>query len=770
MKLIKRNLFLLIIAIYALSLLTACSDRRATGASKGIDSTLTGEYVSKISLQEPERALALIDTMEMKKTVSPYIINYLRFAVYYNGFSDYKMAYYYGQQALKDSIALQKNVKHHYRLLSTLAGIANSTHQYAQSIKYAKAAIEVARKNNKKEFEVVATEPLASSLINLGDLNGGFKLFAEGREVIMEALDNNPNFDIANSAYSFIGNYMSSLLRANRFEEAAKLIPDLQHINKIMEEIDVNMDGAVEFRQINTYGLLIEYYSKIGNKKEADKYLAEIMKSKLVGSLFVETILSEHYYNIKDLKNLAEVTKRIRQNVIATNDTISELFIENVLEYEKFIYKEQGNYREALAKAETIKNLQDSLSMRHNEEDGVRQAKIFEIQEKEREIANKNQQLSKQKNAIKMFALFLIIIGLLFTAMVIYNRKLNKRNKTIVNTINNIIEKQDELTRLRLGNKETNGNETQDNPEELRIIMAADLMRQNTGKNLSEIAHECGFSNTDSLCSKFEAKFGIAPLDYIKWSIKIGESEELKKEVMKKGTESERIKDNFIKNMSHEIRTPLNQINGFIQILTDPKSNLREEERNRFSNIVFEQTMYMTNMLNTFIEMSEYESDELSHDIKQEFIDDILEEVKTKCTKPNDDVQMLFRNISGVETIFTERKGIVRMLLCLIDNAVKFTEQGCIMVECTKDEDNCTIFTVTDTGRGIPSGEGEHIFERFFKINEFTPGPGLGLSLSRLIANRISAEVYLDRKYKKNGSRFTIKILTNEESSDNHGS
>ena len=388
----------------------------------------------------------------------------------------------------------------------------------------------------------------------------------------------------------------------------------------------------------------------------------------------------------------------------------------------------------------------------------MRQAKIYEIQEKEREIANKNQQLSKQNNAIKVFALILLVIALLFAAMVIYNRKLDKRNKTIVNTINNLIEKQDELTRLRLGNTETNESETQENPEELRIIMAADMMRNENGKNLSEIAHECGFSNTDSLCSKFKAKFGISPLDYIKWSIKIGESEELKKEVMKKGTESERIKDNFIKNMSHEIRTPLNQINGFIQILTNPKSDLREEERNQFSNIVFEQTLYMTNMLNTFIEMSEYESNEQSHNIEQVFIDEILDEVKSKCTKPHDDVQMLFRNISGVETIVTERKGIVRILLCLIDNAVKFTEQGCIMVECTKDEDNCTIFTVTDTGRGIPSGEGEHIFERFFKINEFTPGPGLGLSLSRLIAKRIDAEVYLDRKYKNNGSRFTIKI------------
>ena len=166
-------------------------------------------------------------------------------------------------------------------------------------------------------------------------------------------------------------------------------------------------------------------------------------------------------------------------------------------------------------------------------------------------------------------------------------------------------------------------------------------------------------------------------------------------------------------------------------------------------------------MLNTFIEMSEYESDEQSHDIQQVFVDDILEEVKAKSPKPNEGVQMLFRNISGAETIFTERKGIVRMLLCLIDNAVKFTEQGCIIVECTQDEDNSTIFTVTDTGRGVPSGEGEHIFERFFKLNEFTPGPGLGLSLSRLIANRIDAEVYLDRKYKNNGSRFTIKIKAN---------
>lgn len=762
MKLMKRNFILVLIAaVYAMSLLVACSDRRATGVSKGIDSTLTAEYVSNISLQEPERALALIDTMEMRKKETAFTINFLRCVVYLNGFSDDKMAYYYGQQALKDSLELQKDVKHHFTLLRTLAGIAHSTKQYAQSIIYSKAAIEVARNNNKKELEVSASEPLALSLISLGDLDGGFKILAEGKEVIMGALEKENNFQNANSAYSFVGNYMAKLMNAYRFEEARKLIPDLQHIIENIEKMDNNMDGVNEYIRIGIYGLLMEYYDKTGNSKESKKYLSEILKSKVANRITIEALVSEHYFNIKDVKNLAEVTKRIRKNAIANNDTISELFISYVLECEKFICKEQGNYREALAKAEAIKNINDSISRRSNEEDGVRLVKIFDIQEKEREIAYKNQQLSKQNNAIKTFAFILFVTVILIAAMVIYNRRLDKRNKTIVNTINNIIEKQDELTRLRMGNAETSDDDKHENPEELRIIMAADMMRQETGKNLSEIARECGFSNTESLCSKFKARFGIAPLDYIKWTVKITESEELKKEMMKKGTESERIKDNFIKNMSHEIRTPLNQINGFIQILTDPKSNLREEERNQFRNIVFEQTIYMTNMLNTFIEMSEYESDEQSHHIEQVFVDDILEEVKQKCTKPNEGVQMLFRNISGVETIFTERKGIVRILLCLIDNAVKFTEQGCIIVECTQDEDNSTIFTVTDTGRGIPSGEGEHIFERFFKLNEFTPGPGLGLSLSRLIAKRIDAEVYLDRKYKNNGSRFTIKIKAN---------
>ncbi|MDD6820099.1 MAG: hypothetical protein PUD75_06955, partial [Prevotella sp.] len=145
--------------------LASCIGKRTEANRTGIDSTHTREYIAKISLQEPERALAIIDTMEMNKEECPYAINYLRFVVYNNGFADYKMADYYGKQVLKDSVELKKDIKRYYTLLNTLASIANSNSQFAQSIIYAKKAAEIARENNMKEYEVGAIGTVALSTI-----------------------------------------------------------------------------------------------------------------------------------------------------------------------------------------------------------------------------------------------------------------------------------------------------------------------------------------------------------------------------------------------------------------------------------------------------------------------------------------------------------------------------------------------------------------------------------------------------------------------------
>ena len=754
MKATTKQKMIAALSVITLMILAGCSGKRTEGNKTGINSTHTREYVAKISLQEPERALAIIDTMEMNKEAKPYEINYMRFAVYINGYTDYKMADYYGKQVLKDSLELQKDVDCHFTLLNTLADINNSNSQYAQSLQYAKAAMEVARKNNRKEYIISATEPMALSMIQLGDKEGGLKLFAEGKDAIIKAFEKQPDFNNANNAYSFLGNYMGSLLSAKRYEEARKLIPDLLYVTKKLEEVENSVEGFVEYRQINTYGLLMSYYDATGDIKESEKYLAKIQKSKLAGMTFVESHVSDHYYNVKDVKRLAEITARTRKNALATNDTISEFFIDYVLNNEKFISQEQGNYREAFAKSEVINCVKDSLVKRNNEEEGTRLAKIYETQEKERLLTEKDAQLSKHKNIFIVVTIMMILGTAFIVLLLLFNRKVNHRNKTIVSTINQMMEKEGELTRFRLNEDANNVN-----PDEMRLMQSLEMLKGD--KAMDEIATACGFGNAKAFNKKFYEHFGIHAEEYRKWSKNMSEQDKTNIE------EAKHMKDSFIRNMSHEIRTPLNQIFGFVQLLTDPNIQLSDEEKRQYNDIISDQTTYMTRLINKFLELSEYESSDEPLPRETVSIDETLSIVQSTVPQPQAGVELTFSNKSGKDTIETNGKGLTRILQCLVGNAVKFTPTGNISVECITNAEGETVFTVTDTGKGIPEGDEERIFDRFYKVDSFVPGAGLGLSLIREIAKRMDATVNLDRTYSSSGSRFTVTIRENTHISKN---
>ena len=754
MKAITKHNIIAALSVFTLMILAGCSGKRTEGNRAGGDSTHTREYIAKISLQEPERALAIIDTMEMNKEAKPFMINYLRFVVYVNGYTDYKVAGYYGKQALKDTLELQKDVVTHLTILNTLADIAKINSQYAQSIQYAKEVKELARKNDMKDYEIKSIDPLAESMIKLGDVEGGLKLYAEGMETIKKTFNEQLDFNNASNAYSYVSNYMGTLLNAQKYEEAGKLIPDLLFITKKLEEVGNDIEGFVEYRQIGTYGLLTNYYDATGNIKESEKYITEIQKSKLAGMLFVDALVSDHYYNLKDMERLAKTTARIRKNTVATNDTISDFFVENVLKKEKFISQKQGNYREAFAKSEVINCVKDSLVKRNNEEEGARLAKIYETQEKERLLAEKDAQLSKHKN-IFIVVTFIMILGAAFIVLLLlFNRKVNHRNKTIVSTINQMMEKEGELTRFRLTEDANNVN-----PDEMRLMQSLEMLKGD--KAMDEIATACGFGNAKAFNKKFYEHFGIHAEEYRKWSKNMSEQDKTNIE------EAKHMKDSFIRNMSHEIRTPLNQIFGFVQLLTDPNIQLSDEEKRQYNDIISDQTTYMTRLINKFLELSEYESSDEPLPFETVSINETLSTVQSTVPQPQAGVELTFSNKSGKDTIETNGNGLTRILQCLVGNAVKFTPTGNINVECNTNAEGETVFTVTDTGKGIPEGDEERIFDRFYKVDSFVPGAGLGLSLVREIAKRMDATVILDRTYSSPGSRFTVTIRENTHISKN---
>ena len=112
---------------------------------------------------------------------------------------------------------------------------------------------------------------------------------------------------------------------------------------------------------------------------------------------------------------------------------------------------------------------------------------------------------------------------------------------------------------------------------------------------------------------------------------------------------------------------------------------------------------------------------------------------------------------SGIMAFYAARQWLKMVLVSLLDNAVKFTEEGHIRVSCEEDKSRHVLrFVIEDTGIGIRPDESDRIFERFYKVDTFTKGSGLGLAIANEIMELVGGRIYLDDTY-CGGCRFIVE-------------
>lgn len=217
--------------------------------------------------------------------------------------------------------------------------------------------------------------------------------------------------------------------------------------------------------------------------------------------------------------------------------------------------------------------------------------------------------------------------------------------------------------------------------------------------------------------------------------------------------EADRLKSLFLSNMSHEIRTPLNAIVGFAQILEAEMDD--NEEQKEYTHIITENSALLLNLVNDILDLSRLESERYRFAFAQQNLADCcrsaLNSVEHRIAPG---VALKFNPQDEGFVLNTDKFRLQQILINLIGNAAKFTEQGFIELAYTVDSANGFVrFTVTDTGCGIPIDKQDTIFERFEKLNECAQGTGLGLSICRIIAERFGGEVWIDKEY-SSGARF----------------
>lgn len=203
--------------------------------------------------------------------------------------------------------------------------------------------------------------------------------------------------------------------------------------------------------------------------------------------------------------------------------------------------------------------------------------------------------------------------------------------------------------------------------------------------------------------------------------------------------ESNRLKSAFLANMSHEIRTPLNAIVGFSGILA---STEEEQEKKEYVNIIENNNALLLQLISDILDLSKIEAGSLDFQYSDIELNTVMRELENtlKLRVKSEAVKLEFIPSLPVCPIRMEKNRLSQVLINLITNAIKFTQQGSIRFGYERRNKEL-YFYVKDTGRGIPEDKQESIFGRFVKLDNFAQGTGLGLSICQTIVERMGGKI-----------------------------
>ena len=233
------------------------------------------------------------------------------------------------------------------------------------------------------------------------------------------------------------------------------------------------------------------------------------------------------------------------------------------------------------------------------------------------------------------------------------------------------------------------------------------------------------------------------------------------KTAKEKAEESNRLKTAFLANMSHEIRTPLNGILGFAELLEGELSEHENEELSSFADTIHKSGKRLLNVLDNILDISKIEANKMELTIKECNLNDVINNV-VKMFDPLAKSKSLELNLDSEDgmMVLADADRITTVVNNILDNAIKFTEKGSIIVHTGIDDiKSMAYFKITDTGIGIDDAFKLHLFDMFRqedeKFSRRFEGAGLGLSISKRLVELMNGDIEIDST-KGQGTTVTV--------------
>jgi len=230
--------------------------------------------------------------------------------------------------------------------------------------------------------------------------------------------------------------------------------------------------------------------------------------------------------------------------------------------------------------------------------------------------------------------------------------------------------------------------------------------------------------------------------------------------------ESDRLKSAFLNNLSHEIRTPMNAIVGFSEMMAE--SDITDHQRQQYTSRVVENGNRLLTTLTKMIELAKLQAHQMAFEIEDlqvtgvfSSLTDEINQLVCQFGKPGLEIRFATEDNDDDLTFLADPARFKQLVLCLAENAVKFTETGYVEIGCRKYDPRQLLFWVKDSGVGMNTSELEHIFEWFIKgqlaSENLYQGTGVGLTITKLIVELMNGQIWAESEPGK-GSCFYFTL------------
>lgn len=440
-----KNILLYITGIFIL-LTVSMTSGCGSGESRPdvADSNISVEYLNSISIDNPERALALLDTAEQKKLLSEFDIARFRCLAYHNGLSDYKNALRYGLEAYSMPEA-REDAQVYLSLLEVIADDYYENGNYEESVRLCTEGLKLASDSLFRTEEANFDVALAENLWEFGRKEEAYLKLGEAADILEKEAARSNLYKTADDYVYSLGVYIQSLYSEGRYREAIAMLPRYEKAMDCLESKDDIPDGLVDMRRASAYAAFASMLALEGDNSKADELYRKLLstdysKSPDGGQLLVPYLLARKRYAeaLSCLKDEKEYWQ-------ANADTLSYDYIDYHLRREQEAFTGLNKTTEALRVANTIQQMSDSLRERDRSAKALELAEIYKTQEQALQLEQQSASILIRNIIIGSAIIFLILAVVFIIRILRYNKTISSKNKVMVKTIDELIGYKDEL-------------------------------------------------------------------------------------------------------------------------------------------------------------------------------------------------------------------------------------------------------------------------------------------------------------------------------------